>query len=212
MRRVPAVFMLCLVLSGPLYAADAETGKILQGLEQKMQKIETLQTRFLQTKQLSIFQKEVQLQGTLAMQKPDHFAWRTESPLRYSIVIEGNKMSQWDEDTGHVETLSFSSSPVMRMVVEQMQTWFYGAYGSLMGQYGITVLSKEPLTLQFIPGAKSPAFGMIRSITVYFKTDHSYIESMEIEEKNGDRSSMVFSETVLNGKISPSVWNASHAA
>lgn len=204
---------LCAFPLEPVAASgNMEIHQILSDLEKKMQQIETLRTHFIQKKQLSLFQREIRLQGSIAMQKPDRFAWRTESPLRYSIVAENGKISQWDEDTDRVEILSFSSSPVVRMLIEQMQTWFYGAYGALMDQYEITLISKEPLVLKFLPNEKSPAAGMIRSVTLRFQADLSYIESILIEEKNGDHSSMEFTDTVLNSKMNPEVWKVKHGA
>ena len=217
MRKKFLFFTLCFLVCGGFSAfssepvaspANPEIRQVLNDIESKMRQIESLQTRFIQKKQLSLFQHEIQIKGSIAMQKPDRFAWHTESPLRYSIIADRDKISQWDEDTDHVETLSFSSSPVVRMVIEQMQTWFYGAYGELIDQYEITLISKEPVALKFVPAEKSPALGMIRSVTMTFRQDLSYISSILIEEKNGDSSSMDFTETVLNSKIDPEVWKA----
>ncbi len=193
-------------------SGNTEIHRILSDLEKKMQQIETLHTHFVQKKQSSLFQREIRLQGSIAMQKPDHFAWRTESPLRYAIVAANGKISQWDEDTDRVEILSFSSSPVVRMVIEQMQAWFYGAYGALMDQYEITLVSKEPLVLKFVPNERGPVSGMIRSVTLRFQADLSYIESILIEEKNGDHASMEFTGTVLNSKMDTEVWEVKHGA
>jgi outer membrane lipoprotein-sorting protein len=177
-----------------------------------MRTIESMQTRFIQKKNLSLFSREIELRGVLAMEKPDRFIWRTEFPLKYAILVEKEKLSQWDEDSDQVQTLSYADTPAVKIVVEQMRTWFYGEYGSLLDQYQAEVLSRQPLVLKLVPGEKSPARGMIRSVTLSFKSDQSYIESILIEEKNGDRSEMLFKDTVLNSKIEPSVWKIKNAA
>ena len=65
-------------------ASQAEVRQILRDLEKKMRQIENVQTKFFQTKQMSLFQHEVKLHGSLAMEKPNRFAWRTESPRESS--------------------------------------------------------------------------------------------------------------------------------
>lgn len=199
--------LLLAVCAMPSVAADdPEVRQILHALEGKMQQIETMQARFTQTKKLSLFKHEMQLRGSVAMQKPDRFAWRTEAPLRYSIVFEKDKIYQWNEDAGQIEILSFSDAPVLRVVIEQMRTWFSGAYLALLDQYEIRIVSREPLTLAFAPQEKAMAYGMIQTVTIQFQPDQSYIESIRIEEKNGDRSVLNFTGTVLNEKIDPAIW------
>lgn len=198
-----AVLFFCV----PAWAAPApEVVSALGEVEARMRGIETMQTRFVQKKNLGMFNREIELSGMIAMAKPDRLAWRTESPLRFVIVAGDGKVSQWDEDTDKVQTLAYSDSPAARIVIEQMKTWFYGEYGALLDQYESEIVSKAPLTLRFIPGNKSPARGMVRSVTMQFRPDMNYIQLIQIEEMNGDRSVMEFSDTVLNGKIDPAVW------
>ncbi len=185
---------------------DAEMRQILGDLEKKMKQIENMQTGFVQKKKLKTFQHEVVLKGTIAMQKPNRFAWRIESPIRYSIVFKDGKIYQWNEDTDRVEVLSMSAAPVFKIVIEQMQTWFYGSYTDLLAQYDIRVFSKNPLVLEFTPHKEALSAPMIQAITIQFRHDQSYIESIRIMEKSGDQSLMIFTGTLLNTGIDASVW------
>lgn len=198
-------------ISSSAFAQDADALRVLKDIETKMSEIQTLSTRFTQKKQLSLFQKEILLTGSIAMEKPGRFSWRTESPLKYSIVVHDGKVSQWDEDTDRVETVSFSSSPAARLIVEQMQVWFYGQYASIAGQYDISLISKEPPVIKFTVTEKSPAHGLIKAVTVRFHQDLKHIDSIQTEEMNGDQSSMDFTGTVLNAPVSPEMWKAKHA-
>ena len=195
----------------PVVAGQTELRSVLDDLERKMLKIDSMQSRFTQKKKLSLFQHEIELHGSIAMEKPDRFAWRTESPVRYSIIIEKDKISQWNEDTNRVEVMSFSNVPALKIVMEQMRTWFYGAYGALLDQYDISLVTSEPLVLKFEPLEKTPGYGLIQSVTIQFRQDRSYIESILVEEKNGDLSTLNFTDTVLNSKIDSGVWKAKNA-
>ena len=198
-------------LADPAGTSQPVLRAILDDLEQKMLKIGSMQSRFIQKKKLSLFQHEIELHGSIAMKKPDRFAWRTESPVRYSIIIEKDKISQWNEDTNRVEVMSFSNVPALKIVIEQMRTWFYGAYGALLDQYDISLVTSEPLALKFVPREKTPGYGLIQSVTIQFRQDRSYIESILVEEKNGDLSALNFTDTVLNSKIDSAVWKAKNA-
>jgi len=210
---IGSVFFIC----GNAYSASAppvispDRGEVLEtlrDLEQKMRRIEYMQTGFTQIKKLSAFKHDIELKGSITMQKPDRFAWHTESPVRYSMVFEKGSVYQWNEDTNRVEVTALSSAPVLRIVMEQMQTWFSGSYVSLMDQYDIRILSKSPLSLEFVPRKTSFSFGLIQSLIIRFQADSSYIQAIEVEEENGDRSKMNFTDTVLNKEPNPSVWKA----
>ena len=193
-------------------SAKTEVRQILNDLETKMRKIESMQTKFSQTKKMSLFQHEVKLSGMLSMEKPEHLAWHTQSPVHYSIIFENDKMYQWDEDTQHVQVFTFSDSPVLKTVIEQMRTWFYGSYVALLDQYDIQVLSKKPLSLKFVPHKEVLSAAVIKEIAIWFREDESYIESILIFEKNGDQSQLTFTDTVLNAKVDPAVWEVNHRA
>ena len=191
---------------------DAAVQQVLEELEGRMGRVETMQSRFTQKKRLRMFQHEIELRGSVHMQKPGRFAWHTRSPVRHSMVLEDGKIYQWSEDTNRTEVFSFSDAPVLRMVIEQMQTWFNGEYAGLMDQYDIRVAAAEPLELEFIPQDDALSAGMIQSIRIRFRGDRSYIESIDIEERNGDRSVLLFTDTVLNAGIDPSVWKVKSRA
>ncbi len=216
MKKIFLTGLFLVLISGSLGALPAEPAgagnqdlrAVLDRLEENMRHIDNMKTQFVETKKMSLFERDIKLTGSVAMEKPGRFAWRTDSPVRYALVVDQDKISQWDEDSGRVQTVRASASPVMKIVIEQMRTWFYGAYGEMMGQYKVTLVSKEPLTLQFVPEEKSPAFGMISAVTLVFENDQSYIAAIRIDEKNGDYSFLKFNETRLNEGISPEVWKA----
>ncbi len=208
--RTMSIAAVTMIFCGQVIAApeagSTDVRQVLVDLEKKMYSIETMQTNFFQKKKLSLFQHEVHLQGTLSMEKPDRLAWHTEQPVRYSIIFEKNKIYQWDEDTKNVQVLTFANAPILKTVIDQMQTWFYGSYVALLEQYDIRVISTEPLELEFIPHADVVSAAVIKAVTIRFMPDQSYIESLRIEEKNGDQSFLSFTDTILNVKIDPSAW------
>ena len=186
--------------------------QVLNDLEKNMGRIENIQAKFIQKKRMKIFKHEIKLSGSFYMQKPDRFAWHTHSPIEHSIVIKGNKVLQWNRETNHVDVISFKDMPVLRTVVEQMQTWFYGSYLSLLDEYEIEILSNDPLKIDFIPREHSFYLKIIEHVVIQFNQEQSSIDSIEINEKSGDKSVFYFMETVLNKDIDPSAWKVQRRA
>lgn len=213
---IPVMFSAMPVITAdqPVSAeSQANVEETLALLEEKMEPITSMKTRFTQIRNLKAFSHEVRLSGTIFIEKPHRLAWHTEEPIRHSILFEKDKIRQWNEDMDRVEEVSFSDVPALKMMMEQMKAWFYGSYGDLTEQYEVRILSQKPLTLEFIPREKSLSSGMIKTIRVQFQKDQSYIESIQIEEAGGDRSTLLFSQTVLNAELDPEVWEVNrHAA
>ena len=204
------IFLIILSLCLPgryAYAAD-DIKNILIELETKMSKIDTIQAEFIQEKELSIFNQKVILEGMLYIQKTSRLAWHVYKPVRYSTVIDGDMMSQWDEETDNVRKMSIIMNPVFGAAFEQMRVWVLGNYLNLLSDYKITMSVREPLVLEFVPYDTTPACRVIRKITIIFRKDQSYIHQIYIEEKSGDSAQFTFDKIQLNCPIDPKAWTA----
>jgi outer membrane lipoprotein-sorting protein len=185
-------------------AADLDA--VLSRLEERVSGIRTLKAGFVQQKFLAVLERPLVLKGTILMQKPDLFSWTVTEPLRYSMVIRGEVVRQWDEDTRRVEKLSLSKNPVFRMAIQQMRDWLSGAYKSMLGQYEVTVIGENPTSLEFVPRDTALAQEIIDRVTVEFDLDERYIRRIQILERGGDRTLLTFTDTLLNAPIAPEAW------
>ncbi|MCK5617295.1 outer membrane lipoprotein carrier protein LolA, partial [Candidatus Pacearchaeota archaeon] len=166
-----------------------DTKEILTSLERKMSKIDTIQTKFVQTKDLALFNQIIEIKGSLFLKKPHMFAWHIDSPLKQIILLEDNRIKQWDEDTNKVQTFSLSENPSFNIAIEQMSRWISGEYLLLTDEYVIEILKKKPIQLKFTPLENAMAHSFIDSITILFQDDEKYIKEIMIQESSGDTTS-----------------------
>jgi outer membrane lipoprotein-sorting protein len=206
---------LCLLGSSPgaepLKDEGAEDGRraveeVLARVEGKVSAMRTLRGNFIQEKHLAVLDQPLVLKGTIFMQKPDLFAWHVEEPLRYSMVIQGEVVRQWDEDTERVQEMSLSKNPMFRVAIQQMRDWFSGAYRSMLGEYSVRIVEEDPVSLRFIPLETAFASQVVESVTVVFESDERYVRQIHIVEKGGDSTLLTFVDTLLNTSIAPSAW------
>jgi outer membrane lipoprotein-sorting protein len=183
-----------------------EIDSILTALQDKMSKVTTIQTDFVQEKNLSLFKQKLILKGKIFIQKPGMLSWRVFTPLRYSLVISGSNISQWDQDSNQVQSVSLGKNPSFQVAIEQMQNWFSGTYKSMQGDYQISLITKNPLKLEFIPKEKSVAANFIQRVSVLFQDDQQYIKEIDILEKSGDSTLLEFINARLNQEIPVKAW------
>ena len=217
MTKRLAFRLLCLCLSwipaSPASAGSEEAPEqrpdvkeVLSRLEDRISGVQTLKADFIQEKHLVVLEEPLVLKGTIFMQTPDHFSWIVREPLRYSMVIRGEVVHQWDEDTQRIQKMSLSKNPVFKTAIRQMRDWLSGAYGSMLGEYEVTVLDREPISLEFVPRDTALAREVIDRVMVVFDRDEHYIRQIQILEKRGDRTVLTFVNTLLNSPIAPSAW------
>jgi outer membrane lipoprotein-sorting protein len=216
-RRMRAVLAsalgIVLLLAGTVFAADSSRGGIpeptdqtafLNALGKKVSAFKTLKTDFTQDKEMALFKEKLVLSGRIYLEKPNKIAWHVDKPLRYSVLITDKMIRQWDEDTNQVQEISLAKNPIFQNVLNQLTVWFSGEYGSLLETNTVRVVRHDPLTVEFTPRDKNIAKKVIKSITITFRQDETYLQTIRIQELNGDVTTIHFTNTILNAPLDSS--------
>ena len=186
---------------------DRPSGEeILKRIEKALAGVETVKTGFVQKKKLAVFDRTMTIRGEMAVANPGRMAWRVHEPVKYTMVIEGARLVQWDEDTDKVQTLHLDKDPAFQAVFEQLTVWFSGRYGALTENYNLRVAQTDPYILLFTPKAGTMFEKMIESVRVVFRKDARYIKQLTIEEGSADRTVIRFHNTRLNVPLDEDTW------
>jgi outer membrane lipoprotein carrier protein len=191
-----------------VFPPNPELNAVLNRLESRMAEIRTVKTGFVQEKELAVFKQKVVLKGSVYIEKPSRLAWLVERPVKYRMIMSGDSITQWDEDTDRVQKISLAKNPAFEAAIGQMKVWFSGNYVPLMKDYEISLAKERPVSLKFIPKPGTFAGSVIKSVTVDFRKDEQYINRIFIEEKGGDTTNLLFMETRLNIPVESFVWKA----
>ncbi len=188
------------------FSSFADTDKILDDLEKNLSEIETIQADFVQVKSLAIFNDQLVIEGTIYLEKPDLFAWKVKTPLVYSLVIDKRRILQWDAESNQIQKISLQEKPIFNTIISQLRKWFYGQYRQLLESYAMNKLKSSPLVLEFRPKESLPTADIIDKLTITFREDLKYIETIEIEEQSGDKTRLKFFNVKLNKSLAATVW------
>jgi len=205
------IFGLCLWIGIKLCAAEpvADVNEVLTELEKTFSKIKTVQTNFVQIKQLKLFKHAVTLKGQVLLQVPDRLLWRVHEPIMYAFMLKGKKAVEWDQETGKTKELPFTGSPMFEQILIQIKSWFSGDFLQLTKSYDLEILSKTPLVFGFTPKEGNKAKHAIQKMQVRIREDCRYIESIAIFEVNGDLTTTEFQGVILNHEIPAKAWEVS---
>ncbi len=199
--------LLSLLAAGsPAATAPGDLSKVAEELKPLAESVRTIQAGFQQENRLAVFDQAVTLSGEMAIEKPGRLAWRVATPVRYALVMDGNRVTEWDEGTGKVRQSSLSANPVMQVVAEQLTPWLSGEYDKLESTYEVACPTTEPVVLEFTPRDGNPVGKALRNVTVRFRADRTYVDQIRIESLSGDVTTISFLDPVVNQPIEAAVW------
>lgn len=178
----------------------------LKELEVRLGEVRTVQTDFIQEKQLALFDRTLVLEGRIAIERGHRLAWHVAKPVRHSMVLQGERMQLWDEDANQVQTIKLDSNPAFKAMFEQLRAWFSGEYSLLAANYVVSLRSEEPLTFAFVPKAGTAMAKAIVEVTVSIAADRRRLTEIEMVEEGGDRNRIRFLNTVLDEPIPAAMW------
>ena len=179
----------------------SDISSLLLELEKKTTGFKSLQTEFVQEKNLSMFKEKIILKGRIYLEKPHKIAWHVDEPIKYSVLITDKFIRQWDEDSDSVQEFSVSGNPVFRIVLDQLTAWFSGRYTPLLKDYSVRLRNKHPIELDFIPEETSVVKNIIKTITVIFRKDERYLKQIKFQEVSGDSTTIIFSNTIFDAPV-----------
>ncbi len=210
MRAALVLALSLLVPAASAFAADsikegspelAGLPAFLNSLGKKVSDFKTLKTDFIQEKEMAMFKEKIILKGRIYIRKPNELAWHVDSPLRYTVLITDTFIRQWDEDTNDVQEISLKKNPIFQNVLKQLTVWFSGEYGSLLEDNEMRLVTREPLVLEFKPRDNSISKKVIKSITITFRDDQTYLKQIRIQELSGDITTIMFTNTIMNAPL-----------
>ena len=159
-----------------------ESAGILEKIRNGMGTVSTLQADFVQRKRIAALKHTLTIRGELALDRNGRMAWRVHSPMRYVCLIDGNSLTQWDEDSNSVLKLDASKNPALQVLAKSMGRYFAGRFDEMADEFSISV--QGPLSLRLVPRGESVISRFIREIEVETSPDYSFITRVVIRETN----------------------------
>lgn len=184
-------------------AMNAQDSKLLERLQKLSGGINTLASDFTQEKYLAIFQDTLVSSGRFYFKKPDALRWELLHPVATGFVIIGDRGRRWHEKTGS-ESFDIDRDPIMNIVAQQLLDWTRADFDSLRKEYRIEVLAEQPARLRLDPLFDTAGF--LDHLLIVFASDGSHVQSVEVHEKDGDYTRLLFKNTVINQPLAKDLF------
>ncbi|MEO6284060.1 MAG: outer membrane lipoprotein carrier protein LolA [Dyadobacter sp.] len=207
MTKYKLLLMLCIALIGNLVHAQsfrpaADTEKILADLRKTSQATTSIQAAFSEEKYLSILKEPEHSTGLFFYQKNDKMRWEQKTPLKYIILINGDKLriqeAGKEKNVGQAGRMAAQIKELMIGLVNgdfQQNTAFSLACLESNDQYMVVL---TPLNRRLK--------NIYSKISMVFPRNTLRLKELSFFEKNGDKSIMEFQNEKFNQQIDENLF------
>jgi len=185
-------------------ASELQQKELIQQITESSEKLKTLQCDFVQKKIFSILEEELVSEGRLYFKHIDKIRWEYHKPYLFEFVMNNNKIMLNSEGVKNIMDVNSS-----KMFSEMSKLIIAGINGS-----GIFDPSK--FSFKFLMGEKdnmvvlSPKLKeikqMFKTITICFSLLDQTINTVEIEELNGDKTFIIMKNKQLNKELNDEIF------
>jgi outer membrane lipoprotein-sorting protein len=194
-----------LLLAFCLNHAGAQTNAAvsLQQISGAMGRAQTVFTRFVQERHLSLFNEPLRSEGFLCFQKPGRIRWETTVPYKSILVSDGSGVAQFEWVDEKWKKLDIGLADAMQNVVSQIAAVMEGRYASDRRDYDVSVTNgAEGPVVTLVPRNETMR-KMMAAIEVHLAADLKATRRVVLRETGGDYTDIRFSEQTVNLELPP---------
>ena len=185
-------------------AGDPSWPPEVRALAARMQRIQTLQVKMRQEKEMAVFDEVIRCTGTLTIARPRRLAMDLEGPGGTRLVIDGDRMGMHYKALGRTERMSLAQEPRAKAVADHMFLFLDLDPEALSATYQLEVRSTAPVALRLTPRPEALR-RIIRQVDIRFDS-RGFVDELVLTEGNGDETRWTFDDPVIDAPIDPATF------
>lgn len=161
--------------------------------------MQTLICDFEQTKALSILNEQIVSKGKMYYKQNGKLRWEYVSPYNYTFILNGDRILLQTESSKNV--IDVKSNRLFREIVKVMINGVNGSGLTDLKNFTGKYYRSEKKWEVILTPVKKEMKQMFSSIKLTFNVSDFTVESVEMEEQNGDKTTIRLTDKKTNGKI-----------
>ncbi len=210
--NIKKIFCVALISVLPLVTlAAAEYGPLkdekafMSELQRKNASITSIQAKFVQTKFLSVFSTEMKSDGNFYWEKNDKICLDYQTPVKYKIVINGDKLKT--VSSGKSNVINTKGNPMMDQMSALIAACMTGNIDRMGSGFKVKIEeSASDYRLTIEPQAKEVQ-SYIAKMEIFLSRKDMSVSRLVMHENADDYTGYVFTDNKFNEKIPASVFD-----
>ena len=167
----------------------ASTESFKSRMREESDSLTSIESRFTQTKYFRLLSEKIISTGFFSYQKPDKVCLDYQNPVKYRIVINGNKI-RIDSD-GKTSTVDAGSNRVMEQMSALISACMTGNLERLSSDYELTFKENDAqYWIEVVPQGSAKVY--MKSIDIFIDKKDFSVRQLKITESSGDYTEYIF--------------------
>ena len=178
-----------------------DTVAFKQKVEKMSKETNSLESDFVQVKNLSVLSEKITSKGSFAFMKQNNLRWEYVDPYKYVIVINKDKILIKDENN-KVKKYDMNANKVFKEVNDIMISC---VNGDILKSNKFTIHyfeNEKGYKLELLPNVKSMKESL-KKINMYFDKTVTSVVKLEMVENGDDTTTIDFMNKKINATVSP---------
>ncbi|WAC15082.1 outer membrane lipoprotein carrier protein LolA [Dyadobacter pollutisoli] len=207
MIKYRLLLALCTALTGHILPAQSfkpagDTEKILAELRKTSQATTSIQASFSEEKYLSVLKEPEHSTGLFFYQKNDKMRWEQKTPLKYIILINGDKLRI--QEAGKEKNVGQAGR--MAAQIKELMIGLVNGDFQQNKAFSIACLESNDQYMVVLTPVNRRLKNIYSKISMVFSRDSLRLKELSFFEKNGDKSIMKFQNEKFNHQIDENLF------
>lgn len=185
--------------------AQSSQEAIIKQINTAVSKISTMQCDFEQTKHMKMLNNKLVSSGIMRYQQSDKLRWEYKSPYNYTFILNGTKV--YLKKGSRNDVIDIKQNKVFRSIAQIMMNSVVGKCLTDTKEFNVSIVEANNEWVATLIPQKKELKQMYSKIILHFNKANSIIRSVEMCEKNGDKTIIELKNVQLNKPINSSAFS-----
>lgn len=205
MKKILFILTILTAFNCNLLAQNLTQEQIKQKINQKAAAVKTLQCDFVQTKYMKLLNKKQMSNGKMYYSQPDKLRWEYTSPYKYLFIINGNSVRI--KNNNRNDQIDANRNKLFKEIAKIMMDSVVGKCLSDNRSFKTSIADKGNEWVATLLPQRREMKGLFKNIILHFNKSKAMVSTVELIEKNGDKTVIELKNVHLNEAISATTYN-----
>ena len=166
--------------------------------------LSSMQCDFVQTKHLKMLNKSMVSNGKMYYQKSNKLRWEYTTPYKYTFILNGSKALV--KNNNRTDVVDTNKNRMMKEIGRVMMNTVMGNCLQNDKDFKTSIAATQTEYVATLLPQRKDIKSMFQKIILHFNRKNSMVSSVELVEKNGDRTVIELKNVKTNVSISQSMF------
>ncbi len=186
-------------------AQNLSEAQIKQQINTAAASLATMQCDFVQTKHLKMLKSDMVAKGKMYYQKSDKLRWEYITPYSYTFILNGDKVLIKNKNRNDV--IDVRQNKIFKEIARIMMNSVVGNCLSDEKSFKTNIASTNTEYVATLQPLRKDMKQMFKNIILHFSKQKSMVSTVELIEKNGDKTIIELNNVRVNETISSSMFS-----